>query len=411
MKRFLLPIALLLIAILFLGTSSVYALNKMNWSPRNYEVLSKFIKDYGVGGKYYDKKNPPYVTLDWDQTMGHLDCEEATFRHQLWNLKFKMSKAEFKALFKDEINGVKQLNADYKNIKLADINVDIVSAYEFLHDNYVGFGVGKMTIEEIRETPQFKDFITKMPFLYDGYCETAGIEAVYGYPWVLFFLAGHTVEEVQALAKDAFTFALNDKLTKVTWKAPCNFACKAGPIDYTYKSGLRVHPEMQDLTESMMRAGIDVYICSASLKEVVQTYGAPGNFGYNIDPKKVIAMELEVKNNILLPQYKTGWVQTQRMGKVEAIKKVLGHRGDPIFSAGDSDGDYEMITEFKGMKLALIFNRLKGGPIGQTSKLAVEQMKDKTPRFILQGRNENTGLLLPQSESILLGKSEAKLLK
>lgn len=402
---------LLLVAVLLLGTGAAYALDKMNWSPRNHEILFRFVKDYGVGGKYYDKKNPPYVALDWDQTMAHLDCEEATLRHQLWNLKFKLDKDEFKALFKDEINGVRQLNADYKNIKLADINADIVSAYEFLHDNYAGLGAGKMTIEEIRETPQFKDFITKMPFLYDGYCETAGIEAVYGYPWVLFLLAGHTVEEVQALAKEGITFALNDKLTRVTWKAPCNFACKAGPVDYTYKSGLRVIPEMQDLTESMMNAGIDVYICSASLKQVVQTFSAPGNFGYNIDPNKVIAMELEVKDGKLLPQYKAGWVQTQRMGKVEAIKKVLGHRGDPVFSASDSDGDYEMITEFKGMKLALIFNRLKGGPIGQAAKLAVEQMKEKNPRFILQGRDENTGLLLPRSETIPLGKSEAKLLK
>ena len=410
MKLFLLPIVLLLAAVVLTGTE-LYALDKMNWSPRNYEVLSRLIKEYGIGGKYYDENNPPYVTLDWDQTMAHLDCEEATFRYQLWNLRFKLGKEEFKALFKEEINGVTQLNGDYKNIRLSDINADIISAYDFLHDSYQGFGTGTMTIAEIRETPQFQDFITKMPFLYDGYCETAGIEATYGYPWVLFFLANHTAAEVQALAREAIAVALNDKLAKVTWKAPANLASKAGPVDYTYKSGLRVVPEMQDLTESLMRAGIDVYICSASLKQVVQSFAAPGGFGYNIDPAKVIAMELEVKEDRLLPQYKSGWVQTQRMGKVEAIRSILGHRGDPLFAASDSDGDYEMITEFKGMKLALIFNRLKGGPIGQACKLAVEQMQDTNPRFILQGRDENTGLLLPQSETIALGKSEAKLMK
>ena len=109
-----------------------------------------------------------------------------------------------------------------------------------------------------------------------------------------------------------------------------------------------------------------------------------------------------------------GWVETFRQGKVEAIEQViktgLGKNRDPIFSAGDSDGDYEMLTSFPGMKLTLIWNRVKGGLIGTLCKLAVEQADSSNPRYILQGRNENTGSVIPGSATILLGKTEPQLL-
>ena len=55
------------------------------------------------------------------------------------------------------------------------------------------------------------------------------------------------------------------------------------------------------------------------------------------------------------------------------------------------------------MRLALILNRVKGGPIGTLCRLAVGQMDRGTPRYILQGRDESTGLFLPRPETILLG--------
>jgi hypothetical protein len=66
---------------------------------------------------------------------------------------------------------------------------------------------------------------------------------------------------------------------------------------------------------------------------------------------------------------------------------------------------------YPDMKLTLVWNRLKGGDIGKLCKQAVAEKDSKTPRYILQGRNENTGVVMPCSESILIGKTEAKLLK
>jgi hypothetical protein len=172
---------------------------------------------------------------------------------------------------------------------------------------------------------------------------------------------------------------------------------------------------MQNLIATFKDNGIEVFIVSASYKPVVEVFSGLKSFGYNVPAENVIAMELATDNaGVILPQYKEGWVKTLRQGKVEAINQViktgLGRDWDPLFSAGDSDGDYEMLTAFPDMKLSLIWNRVKGGDIGRLSKQAVDEMHNPSPRFILQGRNENNGMAIPFSETILFGSTEARLL-
>ena len=390
------------------------AAKDLNWSDRNLRVLNQLITDYGAGGQYYDASKPPYVVLDWDQTCAHFDAEEALMRYQLSYLRYKITKDQFKNLLKDTINGVIQLSEDFQNVKLADINRDLIADYDFLYDNFSGFG-GAMTLEEIRETPQYKDFISKIPFLYDGYCATTGIGADYGYPFIIYLLAGYTTDEVKALAREAISYELGRSLSAQTWQSPSNFPTNAGVVAYSYKTGLRVFSEMQNLISTFKDHGIDVFIVSASYKPVVEVFSGIGTYGYNVSPEKVIAMELATAGDgRILPEYKAGWVKTFRQGKVDAInmaiKAGLGENWDPLFSAGDSDGDYEMSTGFPDMKLTLIWNRVKGGDIGKLCKQAADESASAAPRYILQGRNENTGAVIPSSESILFGKTEPQLL-
>jgi len=390
------------------------SLDRMNWSDRNYEVLNQLITDYGIYGKYYHQDKAPYVVLDWDQTCAHFDVEEATMRFQLFRLQFKMTKEVFAGILEDEINGITQLSAEYLDIHLADINLDLKNDYNYLYDNYAGLN-GTMTLEEIQTTPQYQDFITKVPFLYDGYCSTPGIGADYGYPWLLYLFAGYTIDEVKLLAKEAISYELGNHLNKQTLQSPASIETNAGIVSYSYKTGLRVFPEMQDLIATFNEHGIEVFIVSASYKPVVEVFSGIGNFGYNVPSQNVIAMELALDNDgKILAEYKSGWVKTQRQGKVDAINQViksgLGKNWDPLFSAADSDGDYEMSTSFPDMKLTLIWNRVKGGDIGTLCQQAVDEMNNTNPRYILQGRNENTGTVIPMSESILFGKTEPQLL-
>jgi len=390
------------------------ALDRLNWSERNYQVLNQLIGDYGIGGKYHSTEETPYIVLDWDQTCAFLDVEEALLRYQLTNFRFKLSKEQFSTLLKDEINGISQLPEDFHFITLKDINTDLIEEYAFLYDHYIG-PEKNMTLQELKATPQYQDFLAKLPFLYDGYCETNSIGSEYAYPWVLFLLAGHTIDEVKTMAKEAISFELGNGLYKQEWTSPSHLTTHSGSVSYSFKAGLRVLPEMQNLIETFTQHGIEVFIVSASYKPVVETFAASGNFGYQVPAENVIAMELAVTaDGVILPEYKPGWVETVRQGKVEAINRIikqqLGKTLDPLFAAGDSDGDYEMLTGFPGMKLVLIWNRLKGGDIGKLCQQAVDEMKIETPAYILQGRNENIGMAIPSSSTILLGKTEARLL-
>lgn len=390
------------------------SLDKLNWSEHNYMVLSQLINDYGYGGKCYNEKIQPYAVLDWDQTCAFLDVEEALMRYQLTHLRYKITREQFRNLLKDNINGVTQLSENYQNVRLADINLDLLSDFDFLNEHFWGLN-GSLSMEQIQVTPQYNDFLVKIPYLYEGYCETPGIGPDYGYPWLLFLLAGHTLAEVKTMAKETLSYELANRLSRQTWQPAAGFQTNAGALTYSFKSGMRVIPEMQNLISTLKGNGIEVFIVSASFKPVVEVFAGIGTYGYNIPPENVIAMELAIDNDgKILPEYKAGWIQTQRQGKVDAINRIIkqdpGRKGDPVFSAGDSDGDYEMSTQFPDMKLTLIWNRVKGGDIGRLCKQAVEEFNNTRPRYILQGRDENTGMALPCSESILFGKTELQLL-
>ncbi|MGD9555573.1 MAG: haloacid dehalogenase-like hydrolase [Mangrovibacterium sp.] len=383
-------------------------LNRLNWSEENFGVLNQLIRDYGIGGKYYEQDRPPYAVLDWDQTCAHLDVEEALMRYQMFHLRYKLTKEQFAALLHNEINGVTALAEEFGGVSLADIHQDLISDYSLLYDRYIGPGQIPSP-EELKNCEQYQDFTAKLPFLYAGYCETAGIGDDYGYPWVLYLLAGHTTDEVKAMAREAISAELGNSLAVHTLESPAKSATKVGVVRYSYKSGLRVLPEMQDLIATFMANGIDVFIVSASFKPVVEVFSGEGTFGYNVPTASVIGMELKTdENGVIFPEYKEGWVKTYGQGKVEAIKRVIqteaGRNWDPLFSAGDSNGDYEMSTGFPEMKLSLIWDRGKGGKIGELCQMAREQESSAAPRYILQGRNENAGIAIPVSASVLLGQ-------
>ena len=388
-------------------------LSRLNWSEKNYHVLNQLIIDYGKDGKYYDKDKLPYAVFDWDQTCAHFDVEEALMRFQMFNLRYKMTKDQFRSMLKDDINGATKLSAEFNNTRLADINQDLLDDYSFIHDNFSGLG-GKKSLEEMKQTPQYKDFIARLLFLLDGYAGTPEIGDEYALVWVISLFAGFTPSEVKELAGEAVSFELGNRIGMETLQSPA-LKTRSGVVSPSHRTGLRVIPEIQDLFSALKKNGIPVFIVSASYKPVVEAFAGAGAYGYNIDPEHVIAMDLETgSDGKIIPEYKAGWVKTYKHGKVEAINQKIksqsGMNCDPLLTAGDSEGDFAMFTEFPGTKLSLIWNRVKGGDLGKLCKQAVDEMNEPMPRYILQGRNENTGLAMPSSESILLGTTELQLL-
>ena len=370
-------------AVIFqLLTSAVFAkdlLEPGRWNPENKMKLEKLIEK--------NKNNGNYVVFDWDYTSIYQDTQENLFRYQIDNLKFKMTPEEFKIAIRKDIpkdnfaEGYE--NTDGKKINIDKIGEDLDKDYTFLYENYIKNK--KMTLEEIQKTEEFKDFRGKLAFLYEAIGGTFSHDIAY--PWVLYQFTGMTPNEVKVLAKEANDFGIGNKLGKYTLESSDKLTGKAGKIVYSYKSGLRTQPETANLFHTFKDNGIDVYIVSASLEDVVEVFAADPSYGYNIPEDNVFGMRLEMKDGKYTTEYKKDYPQTQTKGKVKAINSFIkpNHNGkEPILVAGDSSGDYNMLTEFKDIQTLLIMKRE-----GKLDDLV------KDSRAVVQPRNSRTGLFVP----------------
>ena len=356
-------------------------LDEGRWVPENKEILSKLIDD--------NKNQGNYVVFDWDYTSIYQDTQENLFRYQIDNLKFDMTPKEFAKAIRKDIpldNFAKGYeNAKGEKINITKIGNDLDKRYAFLYENYIKNK--KMSLDEIKKSEEFKDFRGKLAFLYEAIGGTFSHDIAY--PWVLYLFNGMTKEEVQKLAKEANDYGIGDKLGKYTIESSDKLLGEAGKIVYEYKSGLRTQPEIANLFHEFQKNGIEVYIVSASLEDIVKVFASDKSYGYNLKPENVYGMRLEMNKDKYLSQYKKGYPQTQTKGKVETINKFLKpkHGGkDPILVAGDSGGDENMLTEYKGTKVLLLMKRK-----GKLDDVA----KDK--RALIQRRNEQTGLLVPEN--------------
>jgi phosphoserine phosphatase len=389
-----------------------------NWDAFNRDCINSLIADYGKGSKNYNPEKPPYAVFDWDNTCIFLDVEEATLACQLENLRF--------AATPEELDGAIRMNIDPstnfalkgmsgQTVTIDMIAQDICDSYTWLYKNYQGLGGGgTASLEEVKKNPNYLNFITKVRFTYDAISETFSEDIAY--PWVLYLFTGMNEQEVRALTADTIRWQLTQPVSTVTWTSPDAAELpgqKAGQIQVTWKTGLRFLPEMQNLHAALRTAGFDVYICSASFIDVVKEIGTNPDFGYNEDESHIFGMQLERDSSgRIKTAMRAGYAQTQGPGKTETIKRFLaGPEGkygyDPLLVGGDSTGDQNMLSDFPGMKTGLIINRLKGkGQIlGKLSEEAVSSYGTKDARYLLQGRNDNTGSFTPDQMHIKAGKT------
>lgn len=420
-KKFALTMCMLFISVLtYALPMKETKLKTLNWAPNTYKALNTMIEKNSINNPNYDIRNKPYAVFDFDNTTAMNDIQEAMLIYQLENLRFKASPEQLKEALKTEVPKG-NFSDEFKNSKGESLNIDIVAedcvtSYTWLYNNYKGLGGnGTKSLAEVKKAPEYRDFITKVRYLYDAIGGT--FSADISYPWVTYLFSGMTSEEVQALAEDSADYWLKrNDYKKVTWTSPKERPGKAGIVNVTYKTGLRVMPEMVDLYNTLMENGIEVYVCSASFIDVIKVAATNPKYGLNVKPSNVFAMQLKTdKDGKIINQYDyNNYFQTQGAGKSKTINKFIrpNHGGKgPILVAGDSDGDYNMLVDYKDMEVGLIINRVKGGPIGELSKKAVDTLGKNNAVYYLQGRNENTGLFIPTEKTIVLGSKDEKLVK
>ncbi len=390
-----------------------YQLDQAKWCPRDRQLLDELINKNGNLSKKYNGKRRPYAVFDWDNTSIMNDCEEALLMYQINTLSFKLTPAEFAQITRQNVPAG-AFSSDYKNtaggaVELESICSDLDTDYQFLYQNFKGM-TGSKSIEEIRETPQFLDFRAKLYYLYEAVNGTHGVNV--GYPWVIYFLANMTTAELNTLVEASNDVNLGGALNKVTYTSPAQLSGKSGVVSIGHFHGIRLCTEIATLMDAFRKNGIDVYVSTASLEDVVAVFATLPKYGYHVERDKVLGLRLERADGRFKNAYLKDWPLNWGPGKSEVIKRELvAKKGyGPIFVAGDSDGDYDMLRDFADTQLGLIVNRLKKGKIGELSKLAADSITAAQPRFALQGRQESTGSWLPFESTVKYGKTTPALI-
>lgn len=383
-----------------------------NWDSFNRNQINKIIAQYGKNSPNYDAKNPPYAVFDWDNTSVFLDIQEALMIYQIEHLNFKMTPKTFNEVIRKNIphdNFVSAFNNEEgKPVNIDLIAQDITNNYKWIYDNYDQMK-GKLPLSKIKESNQYKEFSTKLRYLYGAIGESFDVSIAY--PWVTYLFSGLTEQDIAKMTSATVEWQTTQPITKVTWESPA-VASKAGKVSVNWNNGLRLVPEMQDLYTKLRDAGFDVWICSASFIDVIKEVSSNPKFGYNNPKDHVIAMELERDaKGVIQPIYRKGYTQTQGPGKTVEIKRLIASKYQgkgPVLVAGDSEGDQNMTQDFNDTKVVIIINRLKGNEIGKQSDIAIETYNKPEAKYLLQGRDDNKGIFLPSQKSIKFGQTEAK---
>ncbi|WDD92950.1 haloacid dehalogenase-like hydrolase [Burkholderia sp. FERM BP-3421] len=385
------------------------------WAPRNYARLAAVIDAHGAKSASYRADRRPYAVFDWDNTCIMNDCEEALMMYQIDHLRYRLTPDQFATILRQGVPdgpfdaSLGYRTVDGKPVAMADIAADVERDYRWLHAHYDGLG-GTLPLAEIQRSEAFKDFRAKLYFMYDAICDTYPVEI--GYKWIMYWFANLSRDELMTMAYESNTANLGDALRKVTYESSRAEPGRAGVVAATHFHGIRIHEEIRALMDTLRSNGIDVYISTASLDDVVRVFAGHPAFGYGVPAANVIGMRLVMQDDRYVNAYAPDWHFNYGPGKTVGIRNVLrSAKGyGPLLVFGDSDGDAWMLRDFDDTAVGVIVNRMKTGEIGLDSQRAAAQLGRADARLVLQGRNEYTGLMTADERSLKYGKTEPKLL-
>ena len=255
--------------------NSCVRLDEGRWNPKNREVLEKLIK------KYRDTNS--YAVFDWDNTSIQGDTQLNLFIYQIENLKYKLNPEQFNKVIRKNVptSNFKERfkNLDGEILNATKLSNDIYKDYIFLYENYISDK--KFSLKEIRNTEEFKDFRVKMHCLHNAL--SGNFSSELACLWEFYLLSGMTKDEVKSLAKESNDTKLGEAIGDVIVESSRVLTGEAGIVRGIYDNGLRIRPEMANLYHELKRNGIDVYIISAYMQELIEVFATDKSYGYNLE--------------------------------------------------------------------------------------------------------------------------------
>ncbi|POF61563.1 phosphoserine phosphatase [Novacetimonas maltaceti] len=370
----------------------------LKWAPRTRRVIEGLIATHASTDP--DPARRPYAVFDWDNTCIAGDCEETLLHYTASHFLFALSPHDFARATALDVPartfGGEFRTVEGHRVRFADLHADLCADYALL---------AARPGAPAADDPALLSLRSKLVFAYDAI--TATCDGDVSCRWIIRLLAGHDAAGLAALARASNTWHLGQGIGRETWATPATRPGRAGIVARPVLTGLRLTPEIADLQSALRAAGIEVYVCSASLEEVVAVFATDPDYGYGLPRANVLGVRMQWPGGRLGLNAAPHWPVTYREGKVRAIRntQLRRHGHGPLLVCGDSSGDFAMLGGFADTKLGLIVNRLLPGPIGTLSAQAIAQMSAPDPRFVLQGRDDNTGEWRPSEQSIPLGHS------
>ena len=321
------------------------------WNPSVRERLDALVER--------NRGNPDaYVVFDFDYTTAIGDLSYVC----MWRI---LERFEFKT---DDYRNMLTVGVSSRLKPEADAIVDIAEKLK----PFAG--------SDLTDRAEWRTFIRRYWELYRDLANEIG--EYKAYLWRVRIFTGYTPETLRALAKAAIAQALAGVGLRQDVNAP------------TEKRGLVLTPEIKDLFGEFRKAGITVYIVSGSFTDVLRAAASP-EFGLGLAQDNVFGCSLKRDaTGRFFPEMAEGGVKYGH--KPEFIRAHIAprhHGAEPVLTAGDSMGDYAMLTEFKELQLALVFRR-------NWKQAPMRELVERGGRVVAQGRDEVRGCFIPASESI-----------
>lgn len=318
------------------------------WNKKLENRINEVIEKYKNSGNY--------AVFDCDNTILMNDIQFALIHYLLKFKKFKITASELRSF----------LNSEFPNDSL------IINSFCDIFEKTYNKDIN--TMEYLEFLANFSDFVEYLYFKYDKFDLN-----------IYFSYKNMNYSELQTLINEAISYHSNSDFGTENWIYEDNIS--------TYKIGLKIADEMSELIKQLYNNGIDVYIISASTLEVVESVLKPLEKYIT----KIYAKKMVNKNNIFNGLLDKNELKISSLDKKIIIDSILKskYNKDPIIVAGDSMGDFDMLTGFENTKISILIDRNR---MDQFKNLL--NISDK--RYIKQCVNENLGIFISGEKSLTL---------
>ena len=318
------------------------------WNKKLENRINEVIEKY--------KNLGHYAVFDCDNTILMNDIQFALIHYLLKFKKFKVTPIELQNFLNTQFPKENELTNNFCDIFQEAYNKDINS------------------MEYLKFLSNFSEFVEYLYFKYDKFDLN-----------IFFSYKNMSYEELEKLIEEAISYHNNSEFGIENWIYENNIS--------TYKIGLKIANEMSELIKRLHDNNIDVYVISASTFEVVDSVLQPlKKYISKIYAKKIIN-----KNNIFTGLLDENELRITSLDKKIIIEDILKQKynKDPIIVAGDSMGDFDMLTGFKNTKISILIDRNRNDKFQNLLNISDN-------RYMKQCVDENLGIFISKEKSITL---------